>query len=256
MSIDHYLTPSWPAPARVHAATTLRSGGASSGPFSQFNLGAHVGDEESRVQANRRQLLEEQKLPAEPQWLEQIHSDRVIEAQSDGLVRTADASFSSDSGVVCAVLTADCLPVLLCNKSGTKVAAAHGGWRGLAGGILRNTIAALDCEPQELLVWLGPAIGPEAFETGVDVLEVFFEKALSGAHTEAIAQCFRPHSEKPLHFLADIYALARAELAELGVENIYGGEHCTFSENERFFSYRREKTTGRMASLIWLAGNE
>ncbi|WP_444899118.1 peptidoglycan editing factor PgeF [Microbulbifer sp. VAAC004] len=256
MSLDHYLTPSWPAPARVRAVTTLRNGGVSTGAFSSFNLGAHVGDEESAVMANRQQLSEELKLPAVPQWLEQIHSDKVIEAQSDGLVRTADASFNLGGGAACAVLTADCLPVLICDKTGTRVAAAHGGWRGLAEGILRNTVTALDCDPKELLVWLGPAIGPEAFETGVDVLEAFFEHAQSGTHTEAIAQCFRPHSRKPLHFLADIYALARAELAELGIENIYGGEYCTVNEAERFFSYRRERTTGRMASLIWLADDE
>ncbi|WP_444883723.1 peptidoglycan editing factor PgeF [Microbulbifer sp. PSTR4-B] len=256
MSLDHYLTPSWPAPARVRAVTTLRNGGASTGVFSSFNLGAHVGDVEPAVMANRQQLSEELKLPAVPQWLEQIHSDKVIEAQSDGLVRTADASFNLGGGAACAVLTADCLPVLICDKTGTRVAAAHGGWRGLAEGILRNTVTALDCDPKELLVWLGPAIGPEAFETGVDVLEAFFEHAQSGMHTEAIAQCFRPHSKKPLHFLADIYALARAELAELGVENIYGGEYCTVNEAERFFSYRRERTTGRMASLIWLADDE
>ncbi|WP_323847388.1 peptidoglycan editing factor PgeF [Microbulbifer magnicolonia] len=252
MAKDHYLFPTWPAPANVRAATSLRVGGHSSGAYESFNLGAHVGDEEQAVAANRSQLLQELQLPAKPQWLEQIHSDRIIEAQADGLVRTADASFARAPGAVCAVLTADCLPVLFCDRAGTRVAAAHAGWRGLAGGILRSSVEALDCDPAELLVWLGPAIGPRAFETGVDVLEVFFEHALNAGHTEAIAQCFRPHTEKPLHFLADIYALARAELRELGVSAIHGGDRCTVSEPESFFSYRRDRTTGRMASLIWL----
>lgn len=253
MASDHYLIPDWPAPANVRAATSLRIGGHSRGAYASFNLGSHVGDDAEAVAANRRQLAEELKLPAEPQWLEQIHSDRVVEARADGLVRTADASFAQSPDVVCAVLTADCLPVLFCDRAGTRVAAAHAGWRGLAEGVLRSTAAALDCPPKELLVWLGPAIGPQAFETGVDVLEAFFEHAQSGAHTEAIAGCFRPHSEKPLHFRADIYGLARAELRQLGVDAIYGGDHCTLSEPESFFSYRRDKTTGRMASLIWLA---
>ncbi|SHG20584.1 conserved hypothetical protein [Microbulbifer donghaiensis] len=252
MSTDHYLFPSWPAPANVRAATSLRAGGHSEGAYASFNLGNHVGDDEQAVLANRRQLRQELELPAEPEWLEQIHSDKVIEARADGLVRTADASFASGPGAVCAVLTADCLPVLFCDRAGTRVAAAHAGWRGLAGGILRSTVEALDCEPRELLVWLGPAIGPRAFETGVDVLEVFFENALNGEHMEEIAHCFRPHTEKPLHFLADMYALARAELRQLGIDAIYGGDHCTVSETDKFFSYRRDKTTGRMASLIWL----
>lgn len=252
MSSDHYLIPDWPAPANVRAATSLRSGGHSQGPYASFNLANHVGDGAEAVAANRHQLLEELQLPAEPQWLEQIHGDRAVEARDDGLVRTADASFALGPGAVCAVLTADCLPVLFCDRAGTRVAVAHAGWRGLAEGILRSTVAALDCPPGELLVWLGPAIGPQAFETGVDVLEAFFEHAQNGAHTESIAECFRPHSEKPLHFRADIYGLARAELHQLGVKDIHGGDRCTVSEPENFFSYRRDKTTGRMASLIWL----
>ncbi|MFC6634577.1 peptidoglycan editing factor PgeF [Microbulbifer taiwanensis] len=252
MSADHYLFPDWPAPTNVRAATSLRFGGHSDGPYESFNLGAHVGDDEQAVAANRSQLLQELQLPAKPQWLEQIHSDRVVEAKADDLVRTGDASFATAPGAVCAVLTADCLPVLICDRAGNRVAAAHAGWRGLAAGILRSSVGALDCDPSDLLVWLGPAIGPRAFETGVDVLEEFFENAQSGDHAEAIAQCFRPHVEKPLHFLADIYGLARAELRQLGVSEIYGGDRCTVSETEYFFSYRRDKTTGRMASLIWL----
>ncbi|AOS96899.1 Laccase domain protein YfiH [Microbulbifer aggregans] len=252
MAPDHYLFPDWPAPARVRAAVTLRGGGHSEGPYQSFNLGNHVGDNEAAVSANRQQLRQELQLPSEPQWLEQIHSDKVVEAHADDVVRTADAGFTGSQGVVCAVLTADCLPVLLCDREGTQVAAVHAGWRGLAGGVVRNTVAALDSSPENLLAWLGPAIGPDAFETGVDVLEAFFESAQNAEHAEKMAQCFRPHSQKPLHFLADIYGLARAELESLGVSDVYGGDRCTVSDAENFYSYRRDKTTGRMASLIWL----
>lgn len=252
MTADHYLFPDWPAPANIRAAVTLRSGGHSTGPYSAFNLGAHVGDVEAAVMANRAQLRDELQLPTEPQWLEQIHSDKVIEARADGTVRTADASIAREPGIVCAVLTADCLPLLLCDRAGSRVAAVHAGWRGLADGIVRNTVTALDCAPEELLVFLGPAIGPQAFETGVDVLEAFFESAIDSVHAELIAQSFQPHTEKPLHFRADIYALARAELRQLGVTQVFGGDRCTVSEPENFYSYRRDKTTGRMASLIWI----
>lgn len=252
MNPDHYLTPDWPVPANVRAAVSLRRGGHSTGAYESFNLGAHVGDDAEAVAGNRRQLMRELQLPAEPRWLKQIHSDKVVEARNDRLVRTADGSFATGPGVVCAVLTADCLPVLICDKAGTRVAAVHAGWRGLAGGVVRSCVGMLGCDPENLLVWLGPAIGPRAFETGVDVLEAFFESAQNGAHMEAITHCFRPHREKPLHFLADIYALARVELHGLGVMEIYGGDHCTVSEDDNFFSYRRDKTTGRMASLIWL----
>ncbi|GAA5525052.1 polyphenol oxidase [Microbulbifer aestuariivivens] len=252
MALDHYLFPDWPAPTAVRAAVTLRSGGHSEGPYASFNLGSHVGDSEAAVMANRAQLERELQLPCAPQWLEQIHSDKVVAAGSDGIVRTADASYATGPGVVCAVLTADCLPLLLCDREGSRVAAVHAGWRGLAAGVVRNTVAALDCQPENLLAWLGPAIGPDVFETGVDVLEAFFENAQSAAHTEQMAQCFRPHSRKPLHFLADIYALARAELQALGVGAVYGGDRCTVNDAENFYSYRRDKTTGRMASLIWL----
>ncbi|WP_237060514.1 peptidoglycan editing factor PgeF [Microbulbifer sediminum] len=252
MTADHYLIPDWPAPANVRAATSMRRDGHSSGAYAAFNLGGHVGDDAGAVEANRRQLVLELQLPSEPQWLEQIHSDRIVEAHRDGLVRTADASFSREAGTVCAVLTADCLPLLLCDRAGSIVAAVHAGWRGLATGVVRNSVRALDCAPGELLAWLGPAIGPDAFETGVDVLELFFEHAMDGAHTERMAQCFRPHADKPLHFLADIYGLARAELESLGVTGIYGGNRCTFTETDDFFSYRRDGVTGRMASLVWL----
>ena len=251
MSADHYLKPDWPAPANVSAFFTLRRGGHSEGAYTAFNLADHVGDAPEAVAANREQLQKELSLPSEPQWLEQIHSDKAVKAQSDGKVRTADASFSAEQGTVCTVLTADCLPLLVCNREGSEVAAIHAGWRGLTGGVIRETIRAMSSAPEDLLVWLGPAIGPEAFECGVDVLEAAFESSMSESHAEAIAHCFVPHAKKPLHFLADIYALGRAELAELGVTDIFGGDRCTVSEDAEFFSFRRDGDTGRMASLIW-----
>ncbi|WP_066961811.1 peptidoglycan editing factor PgeF [Microbulbifer sp. Q7] len=251
MAADHYLKPDWPAPANVRACTTLRAGGHSEGAYRGFNLADHVGDDAAAVAANRSQLQQELNLPNAPQWLEQIHSDKVVQAHSDGKIRTADASFTAETGIVCAVLTADCLPLLLCNREGSEVAAIHAGWRGLTGGVIRETIAAMSSAPEDLLVWLGPAIGPEAFECGVDVLEAAFESSISESHAAAIARCFVPHTQKPLHFLADIYALGRAELAELGVTQVSGGDRCTVTEEADFFSYRRDGDTGRMASLIW-----
>ncbi|MEX2963816.1 peptidoglycan editing factor PgeF [Microbulbifer sp. TYP-18] len=252
MTAEHYLYPHWPAPEPVRTVVTLRTGGHSGGVYESFNLGAHAGDDPAAVTANRRRLKDELRLPAEPQWLEQIHSSKVVEAQSDGLVRTADASIALGPGIVCAVLTADCLPLLLCDRAATRVAAVHAGWRGLAGGILRNTLSALGCAAEDLLVYLGPAIGPQAFETGIEVLEAFFDRAIDGRHAEAMARCFQPHAEKPLHFRADLYGLARAELERLGVAEVYEGGYCTFTDAQRFYSYRRDGVTGRMASLIWL----
>lgn len=252
MTTKNYLFPNWPAPSKVHAACTLRNGGCSEGAYRGFNLSDAVGDSAQAVAANRQQLHRELQLPARPQWLKQIHGNKIIVAKADGELRTGDASFSCDAGVVCAVLTADCLPLLICDRSGTRVAAVHVGWRGLVGGIVRNSIAELGVAPRELLVWLGPAIGPQQFETGVDLLEAAFDSALNSAHASAIAQCFVPHQQKPLHFLADLYGLARAELLQLEVTEIYGGGLCSLSDPKHFYSYRRDGKTGRMASLIWL----
>lgn len=251
MAAEHFLIPDWPVPSNVRAFFTLRKDGHSKGAYAAFNLADHVGDDPEAVAANRAQLADELSLPNTPQWLEQIHSDKAVVAHADGMVRTADASFSTEAGVVCAVLTADCLPLLISNRAGTEVAAIHAGWRGLTGGVIRETVNAMQSAPQDLLVWLGPAIGPQAFECGVDVLEAAFESTMSEDHAEAIAKCFVPHAKKPLHFLADIYALGRAELAELGVTEIYGGDRCTVTEESEFFSFRRDGDTGRMASLIW-----
>ncbi|WP_027330640.1 peptidoglycan editing factor PgeF [Marinimicrobium agarilyticum] len=245
------IYPDWPAPARVTVAITTRRGGTSGAPYDEWNLAHHVGDAETKVRENRALLKGELDLPLEPQWLEQIHGTSVVEAKDDGWVRTADGAFTDLPGLACAVLTADCLPVLLCNRAGTRVAALHAGWRGLAGGILAAGVARFHEPSAELMAYLGPALSQPRFEVGVEVLEAFFEAARNEAHAEAIAAAFLP-GHRPLHFQADLYALARAELSALGVSQIYGGEFCTGSQEDLFYSYRRDGQTGRMASLIWI----
>ena len=233
--------PDWPAPPGVRTLQTLRTGGFSPAPWASFNLGNHVGDDPARVAANRAELR--QALPGEPLWLAQVHGTLVVEAGLAPQGASADASFSRQPGQVCAVMTADCLPVLFCDRAGTVVAAAHAGWRGLLDGVLENTIAALRVAPGELLAWLGPAIGPERFEVGDEVRAAFV------AHDADAANGFRPQGSK---WLADIYALARQRLLQAGVTAISGGGACTVSDAERYFSYRRDGVTGRMATLIWL----
>lgn len=236
------LRPEWPAPAHVWALQTLRTGGCSPAPWDSFNLGEHVGDDPSRVQSNRAQLR--RRLPAEPAWLQQVHGTRVVEAAGIAGVPEADAACTRTTGAVCVVMTADCLPVLFCDRAGTVVAAAHAGWRGLLAGVLEATITAMAVSGSELLVWLGPAIGPESFEVGDEVRSAFV------ARDATAAAAFK--SLGGGKWLADIYALARQRLRAAGVEAIYGGSLCTVRDAGRFFSYRRDGVTGRMASLIWL----
>lgn len=236
------LVPEWPAPDNVRSLQTLRSGGCSPAPWASFNLGDHVGDEVSRVVANRAALRD--SLPGEPLWLQQVHGLAVLDAGSPGPSREADASFSREPGRVCAVMTADCLPVLFCDRAGTVVAAAHAGWRGLLAGVLSATMHRMAVPPGELMAWLGPAIGPQAFEVGDEVRTAFV------ARDALAAEAFSPHGAGK--WLADIYQLARQRLLVAGVRSISGGELCTVSDAERFFSYRRDGITGRMASLIWL----
>jgi hypothetical protein len=237
------ILPSWPAPANVRAAVTTRRGGVSLPPYDTLNLGDHVGDDPAAVAGNRRRLVAALGLPAEPRWLSQVHGTFAVDAAVLGVGCEADASHTALPGVVCAVLTADCLPVLLCNRNGTQVAAVHAGWRGLLNGIIEQCIAAMGGE-DELLAWLGPAIGPQAFEVGEEVREAFV------ADTPEAVAAFAPLPNG--RWLADIYALARQRLHRAGVTSVYGGGHCTFSEPERFYSYRRDGRTGRMASLIWM----
>ncbi len=246
-----WITPDWPAPAKVRSCITSRHGGVSMPPYDTNNLGMHVGDDAQAVAHNRQHLIATLGLATCPQWLEQIHGIKVVDAQADGLVRTADASYSNQQGQACLVMTADCLPILLCDRQGTQVAALHCGWRSLAGGICAVALDKFSAERSDLLAYLGPAISQAHFEVGIDVLEAFFAAARSPEHADEIAAAFAVGA-RPLHFYADIYALARAELKALGVSAVYGGDYCTFAEEERFFSYRRDKTTGRMASLIWL----
>jgi YfiH family protein len=236
----------------VGAAVTTRQGGASQHRYSAFNLAAHVGDSRQAVSANRAQLQQQLALPLPPQWLEQVHGVKVIDAAADGLVRTADGATTQTPGLPCAVLTADCLPILLCDEGGTQVAALHAGWRSLAAGIVPQALQRFSAPSSQLMAWLGPAISARHFEVGVDVLEAFFNSAQDVDHSDAIAAAVRPGS-RPMHFYADLYQLARAALAARGVTAVYGGDYCTYRDASQFYSYRRDgAATGRMASLIWL----
>jgi len=248
---DNLIVPNWPAPANVRAFVTTRRGGASQAPFDGFNLAEHVEDDTAAVQVNRQRLMAQTGF-ADIQWLEQVHGTKVVEAQPDARVRTADACYSSLIGVACAVLTADCLPLLLCDKAGTQVAAVHAGWRSLAGGVICHTVKAFNCPANEILVYLGPAISQPHFEVGIEVLEAFFDAAKTPAQGEAVSAAFTASKHKPMHFCADLYSLARAELAMLGVSSVYGGDYCTVATPQSFYSFRRDGQTGRMASLIGL----
>jgi YfiH family protein len=231
---------SWPAPRGIRAVSTTRNGGKSEGPFDSLNLGLHVGDEPGRVQENRGLIKQSLELPSDPQWLNQVHSSQAVRP-AEGKTQTADAMITETKGTVCVVMTADCLPLLLCSKDGTSVAAVHAGWRGLAQGIVGETIRAIGTS--ELLAWMGPAIGPESFEVGLDVYSTFSEQE------PAFSAAFKPINEGK--WLLDIYELTQMVLLREGVSSIYGGGHCTVKERDRFFSYRRERITGRMATLIW-----
>ena len=244
MKPGSYIFPDWPCVPRVKSVITTRHGGVSQGDYTSFNLADHVGDDPDAVKQNRNQLRVELTLPREPCWLQQVHGTRVIDAGSSAGNLEADGSVAFQPGVVCAVMTADCLPVLLADREGTRVAALHAGWRGLAAGILEQGVEALDASPEQLLAYLGPAIGPQAFEVGDEVRHAFIE------HDPEVVEAFQPTGSGK--WLADIYRLARQRLQSKGLENIYGGGRCTFREEGEFFSYRRDKTCGRMASLIWI----
>lgn len=240
-----FIFPDWPAPPGVRALSTTRSGGFSAPPWHSFNLGDHVGDDPRAVAANRALL--QQQLQAAPLWLRQVHGTRCVDAAAAAMVATgieADASFTRQRGVVCAVLTADCLPVLLCDERAAVVAVAHAGWRGLAAGVIEATVGAMREPGERLMAWLGPAIGPQAFEVGGEVRETFV------AHDPQAAQAFvaAPGGK----WLCDIQRLARQRLNALGIRRIAGTDSCTVRQEQNFFSYRRDGVTGRMASLIWL----
>jgi YfiH family protein len=245
MRPSSWLVPDWPAPASVRAFVTTRAGGVSRGAYASMNLADHVGDDPRNVAENRARLRA--FLPAEPHWLRQVHGTGVYRVEGGG-PREADACVCRTPAEVCVVLTADCLPVLLCDRAGQVVAAAHAGWRGLCQGVLERTVMAMETDPAALLAWLGPAIGPQAFQVGEEVRAAFL------AHDPAAAAAFVPDEAAGQRgrWRADLYQLARQRLARAGVQAVYGGGHCTFSEPAHFFSYRRDGATGRMASLIWL----
>ncbi len=241
-----WIKPDWPAPASVRALQTVRSGGVSAGPFASLNLGEHVGDDPAAVAENRARLSRRAALLAEPHWLEQVHGTEVVTLQAGvDAPRRADASVTRESGQVCVVMTADCLPVLLCDADGGEVAAAHAGWRGLCAGVLETCLAAMHAPPTRVLAWLGPAIGPRAYEVGAEVREAFLDHDAGGVGA------FVPAGQ-PGKYLADLYTLARRRLARAGVNGVYGGTLCTVSDPARFFSYRRDGQCGRMATLVWL----
>jgi len=238
------IVPEWAIPKGVAACSSTRIGGVSEGAWESLNLGAHCGDNLDHVEENRQRMFAAGQLPSKPVWLEQVHGCDVLKLTGEPYAsKRADASYSNTPGTVCAVMTADCLPVLFCNTAGTEVAAAHAGWRGLCAGVLEETVACFADSTDNIVAWLGPAIGPQAFEVGPEVRAAFKEK-------DPQAECaFHPAGDK---FMADIYLLARQRLMSAGVNQIYGGDRCTFTETGDFFSYRRDKTTGRMASFIWL----
>jgi len=236
-----FITPDWPAPTHVKALQTTRHGGVSGGVYASLNLGDHVNDLPQHVASNRQVLSAD--LPSEPVWLNQVHGTRVIDAALANCLESADASFTCRQRVVCVTMTADCLPILLCDQAGTTVAAIHAGWRSLCDGVIEASLAAMPVQAAQVMAWLGPAIGPEAFEVGAEVRAQFM------AHDMQAATAFKAHGDK---WLGDLYALAGQRLRALGVTNITGGDRCTYRESDTFFSYRRDGDTGRMATLIWL----
>lgn len=241
----NWIEPDWPVAKNIHAAVTLRTGGVSQGAFNSLNPALHVNDDSKRVLSNRKTIVDMLNLPADPVWLEQIHSNQVVNVDkfSKKLIQ-ADASYTHQPNIVCGVLTADCLPILLSASSKqkpTKVAAIHAGWRGLLSGIISQTITVFN--ESDIIAWLGPAIGPNCFEVGHEVQQMFVNK--SNKYSAAFKQ---KNKDK---FLADIYKIAKIELASQGVSKVYGGDLCTFTDSKNFYSYRRDGETGRMATLIW-----
>jgi len=239
-----WLVPDWPAPANVRALVTLRTGGGSAGPYASLNLATHVGDDPAAVAANRARLRAAASLPSEPLWLHQVHGIAVWSGGSVESPPTADASVAAEPRRVCTIMTADCLPVLFCDVDGTRVGAAHAGWRGLVGGVLAATVSSMAVRPERIIAWLGPAIEQDAFEVGAEVREEFVARHPSSA------TAFERNPRG--RWQADLYALARIELGALGIPAVYGGGFKCFSDSDRFYSYRRDKITGRMATMVWM----
>ncbi len=258
MNFNSILPANWPAPKNIHAFTTLRYGmGVSKPPFDEFNLGnrnSELGDDPIAVEKNRELLVQAFSMPGQPHWLRQVHGVDVL--RFDGIPKRSDnypldepvtdACITSKKNIVLSILTADCLPALFCNSDGSEVAAAHAGWRGLASGVLENTVRSMHSKPVDMMVWLGPAAGPAAYEIGTEVRDAFIH------HDKQAEAAFAQTREN--HWKVDLYQLARMRLQSMGITQIYGGEHCTISEAGKFFSHRRDKLTGRMASVIWISG--
>jgi YfiH family protein len=249
---DTFLQPKWPVSVRVKAFVTTRQGGISCKPYDSLNLATHVGDDEESVMHNRVILKSALGLPAEPLWLEQVHGTEVIEQHCTTGCK-ADAAYSNMPGVVCTVMTADCLPVFLADRQGNEVAVAHAGWKGLLQGVIEASLKKFRTAPEEIFAWLGPAIGPDNFEVGSEVRQAFMDAA--GKHIwelEAVENAFQRTAGDAEKYLADIYELAKIRLNRAGIKNVLGGEFCTVENREMFYSYRRDGITGRMASLIWI----
>jgi len=243
MNVDaRWIVPDWPVPGRVRALITTRAGGTSRGSYASLNLGEHVGDD-ARAVARNRALLR-RFLPDEPVWLAQVHGVRVVEAEPRVRGEHADGSVARTPGRICAVLTADCLPVLLADTAGTVIGVAHAGWRGLAAGVIENVVHAMGIAPASLIAYLGPAIGAQAYEVGIEVFDAFVS-------SDPLARlAFAPGRSGK--FMADLNLLARQRLTRLGCSRIHGGSDCTYSDATRFYSFRRDGATGRMASLVWI----
>lgn len=244
------VIPDWPAPENIVAFTSCRQGGFSSHPYDEFNLGMHQGDAGEQVIRNRKQLISACDDLQAVQWLRQVHGRTVVFAEGKGDEIEADAAYTNREGIACAVLTADCLPLLICDDQGQQVAAVHAGWRGLAAGVIEATISCFDASPDRLLVWLGPAISQPFFEVGDEVLQQFVGAA-TAIDKSTVEQAFLPNPKRAGHYFADLYGLARCRLKALGVTAIYGGSNCCYKDSSRFFSYRRDQVTGRMVSLIY-----
>ena len=264
-----WIPADWPAPAHIHAGTTTRLNGASRRPFDSFNLAAHVGDRPDAVAGNRRQLRDRLDLPAEPAWLQQQHGNRVIRVKQ-GRGADADGAYTDTAGEVCAVLTADCVPLLLCNRNGAGIAALHIGWRGLCSRVIRSGLSMLDAAPRDLLAWIGPHLRQKNYEVGADVVSACLKKGLLSGDGDRFETCSHadPQEYTPVpysqavsesrtdHWFLNLGALVKNELQQLGVADVYDSNQCTYANKDLFYSWRRDGMTGRMASLIWMDGEK
>lgn len=243
--VIEFIRPTWPAPQNVSAVATMRSGGVSAAPFDGLNLAGHVGDEPASVEANRKLLREQLNLPSTPCWLNQTHSNRatILRGNADYDI-DSDSAITRKKGRIAVVMTADCLPILLCNEEGSEVAAIHAGWRGLADGIVSNTLAKMASATDQLMAWIGPAISQQRFEVGEDVFQLFID---SNKNADDFF-----HANRPQRWLCNLTGLAQQQLSELGVKQVYQSGLCSYSDASKFYSYRRDNVTGRMACLIWI----